>query len=145
MTVSTVLTALQSKHAGITGIRKAPVIWPGNLATASLPIVLTQPAEAQWSFQAIELHRSERVYLVRCFVNPVAQDKAGPENSYTTCVTLLDLFGAAYLNDVTLGGVADTMTALSDSGVMTGGPDLTWGDVPYWGFTFRVTVIEKTV
>jgi len=42
------------------------------------------------------LYRRERVYVVNCYVAPVAQDKAGPENSYLTCHTLIDLFGAAY-------------------------------------------------
>jgi len=144
MSVTTVVTALQAVHAAISGIKKAPVAWPAQLNTAQLPIVLVRPGAATWNMHAVDgLKRRERVYEAYCFVAPVAQDKAGPENPITLCNTLLELFGLAYLDDVTLGGVVEYMPALADTGVLSGGDELTWGGAAYWGFVYRVTVVEK--
>ncbi len=144
MTVSTTLTALQTKHAGITGIASAPTAIPGNLDGVKLPVALTWPAEATWDMQSIGLRRQERTYIVRVYVQAVAQGIAGPDQGYQACVALLEDFGAAYMADLSLGGAVDHISAVRDSGVSGGGFELLWGQVPYWGFVYRVSVVEKS-
>ena len=144
MSISTTLTALQTLHAGIAGITSAPTAIPSNLSTAVLPIALVWPGEADWRPAAVGLKRREREYIVRVFVQPVGQDRAGPDPGYQDCITLLELFGQAYQDDLSLSGAVDHIAVCRDSGVSGGGFELRWGDVPYWGFVFRVTVVEKT-
>ena len=144
MTVSATIAALQTIHKTITGVVSAPTAMPSNLDQVTLPAALVWPGEATWDMQAIGLKRQERSYIVRVFVQAVAQGITGPDQGYQACVGLLQSFGAKYLADITLGGVADHITALRDSGVSGGGFELMWGQVPYWGFVYRVSVVEKS-
>jgi len=144
MSVETTMTALQTLHATISGVKTATVAMPSNLSTADLPRVLVWPGEAEWQLAAMGLKRQERVYIVRCFVQPVAQDKPGLDPGYQACVTLLEAFGQAYQDDLTLSDAVDQIRTVSDSGISGGGFELQWGQMPYWGFVYRVTVVEKT-
>jgi hypothetical protein len=144
MTVLATIAALQAKHLTISGVKSAPTAMPGNLDQVTLPVALIWPGEATWNMQAIDLKRQERTYIVRCYVQAVAQGIAGPDQGYQACVALLELFGRAYLSDISLGGAVDHVAALRDSGVSGGGFDLQWSGVPYWGFVYRVTVVEKS-
>lgn len=144
MSISTTLTALQTVHATVTGVKSAPTDMPSALNTAVLPMVLVWPSAAEWNLQALDLYRRRRDYVVRCYVQPVAQGEAGIDDGYQNCVTLIEAFGLAYMADLTLGGVVDHIMAIRDSGVSGGGMQLTWGQVPYWGFVYTVSVIEKT-
>ena len=144
MTVLATVAALQTMHLAITGVASAPTAMPSSPDQVRFPAVLVWPGEAEWQLQAIGLKRQERTYIVRCYVQPVAQGVAGPDQGYQACVALLDDFGRAYLGDPTLGGAVDQIAALRDSGVSGGGFELRWGSVPYWGFVYRVTVVEKS-
>jgi hypothetical protein len=146
MTIAATITALQTLHLTLTtsGVKTAPTTMPSNLNTATMPIVLVWPGEADWRAQAVGLKRQQREYIVRCFVAPVAQDLAGPVNHYATCNTLLEAFGRAYLADVSLGNKVDSIATIVDSGVSGGTFDLTWAGVSYWGFVFRLGIVEKS-
>lgn len=144
MSVATTIAALQAIHLTITGVNSAPTDMPSNLEQVKKPTVLVFPVEAEWHLQAIDLRRQERTYEVRCYVQPVAQGIAGIDAGYDACVTLLERFGQKYLTDITLGGAVDTMRALTDRGVSGGGYELMWGQVAWWGFIYRITVVEKS-
>lgn len=144
MSVATTLTALQALHSGITGITRAPTAMPSVLNTSDAPIVLVWPGPATWRLQALGLKRQEREYIVRVFVQPVAQGVAGPDDGYQRCVTLLELFGQAYQDNLTLSGAVDNIQAVTDSGVSGGGFELLWGQDPWWGLVYRLTIVEKT-
>ncbi len=144
MTVLTTISALQTKHAAITGVNSAPTAMPSNLDQVTLPVALVWPADATWDMQAVDLRRQERTYIVRVFVQAVAQGIAGPDGGYQKCAALVERFGAAYMGDLSLGGAVDHISAVRDSGVSGGGFELLWGQVPYWGFVYRVTVVEKS-
>ena len=144
MSIASIVSALQTAHLTISGVKTAPTAYPSVLNTATMPIVLVWPEAAEWDMAALGFYRRKRVYRVTCFLDPTAQGKAGAGDPYVTLSTMLDAFGVKYLTDPTLRGVVDTMTALSDSGVTAGGEDLVWGAIPYWGFTFRLSIVEKT-
>ena len=144
MTVLATVAALQTMHLAVSGVASAPTAMPSNPDQVRFPAVLVWPGEAEWQLQAIDLKRQERTYIVRCYVQPVAQGVAGPDQGYQAGVALLDDFGRAYLGDPTLGGAVDQIAALRDSGVSGGGFELRWGDVPYWGFVYRISVVEKS-
>jgi hypothetical protein len=117
---------------------------PANLNTADLPLVAVWPGEATWQLAAMGLKRQERTYIVRVFVRPVAQDIPGPDPGYDDCVTLLEAFGQAYQDNLSLAGAVDNISAVKDSGISGGAMELTWAGTAYWGFVYRVTVVEKT-
>jgi len=144
MTVLATVAALQTLHRTITGVAEAPTAMPSNPDQVRFPAVLVWPGEATWQLQAIGLKRQERTYIVRVYVEATAQNVAGPNAGYQAAVTLLELFGRAYLTDTTLGGAVDQISALRDSGVSGGSFELLWGQVPYWGFVYRVSVVEKS-
>lgn len=144
MTVLTTLSALQTVHLAVDGIESAPTAMPGNLDQVTLPVALVWPADATWDMQAVGLKRQERTYIVRVFVQPVASGIAGPDAGYQACASLLEKVGAAYLADLSLSGAVDHISDITDSGVSGGGFELLWGSVTYWGFVYRVTVVEKS-
>ncbi len=144
MTVLTTIAALQTIHVAVSGINSAPTTMPSNLDQVELPCALVWPGEATWAMHALGLKRQERTYIVRVFVAPVAQSIAGPDDGYQDCAELVEDVGAAYLDDVTLGNTIDHIVTIRDSGVSGGGFELLWGNVPYWGFSYRVTVVEKS-
>ena len=144
MSVAATVTALQTLHADISGIKSAPTNMPSNLNTAQLPIALVWPGEATWQLAAMGLKRQERTYIVRVFAQPVGQNVTGPDAGYDACVKLLELFGQAYQDNLSLAGAVDHIDAVRDSGISGGAMELTWAGTPYWGFVYRVTVVEKT-
>lgn len=144
MTIATTIAALQAIHAAITGIGSAPTDMPSNLEQGQRPMVLVWPDEGNWRLQAIDLRRQQRTYIVRCYVQPVAQGQAGIDAGYDACVTLLESFGRAYLADTTLGGAVDHIESITDMGVSGGSYELMWAQVPWWGFEYRIVVVEKS-
>jgi len=143
-TIAETVAALQILHAGINGVASAPTAMPSNLDQIDLPIALVWPGEATWTLHAIGLHHQDRTYIVRVFVAPVAQGVAGPDEGYQECMTLMEAFGQAYIDDPTLGDVVDHIEDIADSGVSGGGMELGWGNTAYWGFVFRIRIAEKT-
>jgi len=141
MTILTTVTALQAIHTAISGIKSAPTTMPSNLSTAVLPIALVFPGKADWDMQAIDLKRQDRDYVVRVYVAPISQDL--PFAGLTTCLTLLNLFGAAYLTraNLDLSGAVDHIGSITDTGVINIETD---PNTKYWGFEFTLTITEKT-
>ncbi len=144
MSVATTIAALQAIHAAITGVASAPTDMPASLEQVKRPTVLIWPGEATWNLQAVDYKRQQRTYEVRCYVQPIAQGIAGIDAGYDACVALIERFGRAYLADVTLGGAVDTIVSIVDRGVSGGGYELQWAQVPWWGFIYQITVVEKS-
>jgi len=138
MTVQATVAAFQALHRAIAGVTSAPAALPGSANETDLPLVITKPAEATWSQQAVGLKRQERAYLVYCLVAPVALGDA-PDTGFQACLPLLQAFGEAYLNDLSLGGAVDHLGEVADGGVEV----LTFAGVHYHGFIYRVTAVEK--
>lgn len=144
MSVATTIAALQTKHLAISGINSAPTAMPANLEKVRLPCVLIWPGDASWDLGAVGLKRQERMYIVRTYVQKVGSGIAGIDPGYQACIDLIDDFGDAYLSDLGLSNTVDTMITIIDSGVSGGSFELTWGEVPYWGFVYRLTIVEKS-
>ncbi len=138
MSVPTTVDALQRVHASITGVKSAPLIIPGSVNSADLPLVLVRPAEAEWSAQAIGLPRQDRWYEVFCLVAPVASGRS-PDSGVRAALPLLQAFGEGYMSDVTISGAVDHVREIRDGGIES----LTFAGVSYHGFTFRLLVVEK--
>ena len=140
MSISATIGKLQGLHATVTGIKSARTAFPSVLNTAVLPIALTWAGEAQWDLQALNLYRQDRTYIVRVYVQPVAQDIAGVDNGFTDTIALINAVGLKYVGDMTLTGSIDHIASISDSGIKT----LTWAGTDYWGFEFTLAITEKT-
>lgn len=140
MAISTVIAALQVRHAALTGVTSAPTAMPASLASSMLPIVLVLPGEATWSTTRIGGPAlQERVMLVRCYVAPVAQGQ-GVDQGYTAAVALLETFGDSYRTDFSAGTGYQMLRPFTDTGHVI----MAWGNEgqAYHGFEFKLTVRE---
>ena len=145
MSITTTIAAIQTKNAAVTGMTSAPTAMPSALNGTLLPIALVWPGPATWNIAAMGLQRQEREYIVRVYVQPVGQGIAGPDAGYTACLALLEAVGQEYLKDITFGSAnIDTTLEMTDSGVLGGGPEMTWAEIGYWGFTYRLRIVEKS-
>lgn len=151
MTISATVTALQAIHAGITGVKSAPTSLPQSIVTSSLPMAFTWPGPTialvnthGWT-AAPGWYMQHRIYIVRCYVKPIAQG-SGFDDGYQTAITLLQRFGEAYMatGNQNLGGlIAHLGPGISDGGVRGDMQWVTGGDVFYTGFEFRIEAVEK--
>jgi hypothetical protein len=146
MTVATTITAYQTLHATITGVKSAPTKMPQALNTADLPLAFAWPGptieQTGWQPYA-GWYSVRRYYIVRCYVKPIAQG-SGFDDGYQEAIALLQRFGDAYMDNANLSGaVAHIGPQISDSGVRG---DFQWvagSDTNYHGFEFRIETVEK--
>jgi hypothetical protein len=139
MTPSQIVAALQTLHAGISGIASAPTDYPGALNAAELPCVLVFPGEATHICARIGNARTNREYRVHVFCAPVVQgkDAAGMQS----VLDLLPRFVAAYFGARTL--VSGSDQAFLDSSFRDSGHAvLEYAGVMYHGFTFSLNISE---
>ncbi len=141
MSVNTILEAFQATHRAINGIKEAPnpKRLPRSLNDDQLPFVLCIPGPASWNEQAVGYKRQNRTVIVRVYVKPVMQgEDIGPALQVVT--RLMQAFGDAYLDDVTIGGKVDhIMQPFLDNGLEA----LVYAGALYHGFEFQVEVTEK--
>lgn len=140
MSISSVIAAMQTIHASISGVTSAPTAIPGALNTAALPTVIMLPGPGEWLNLTTDhtLARQVRDYHVNVYVAPIAQGE-GIDEGYQTTLTLLQLFGDEYVSDITGGGAFEQMRIIRD----TGHTVLRYADIDYHGFTFILNVKEK--
>src|SRR5512139_521591 len=147
MTIATVLAAIQTVNAGITGITSAPTAIPGKLNTADLPIMLVfvGPGRPE-RVSDFSLHF--RTWHIRCYVKPISQD-IKPDAGYSDAYTLLQRVIEEYLNDITFGGAVQHAgtgarfepPTMEDNGIQT----LEYAGTLYHGFEIVITTKEQIV
>ena len=146
MSVSATVAGIQTVNAAITGVTKAPSAMPGSLNTAMLPFAITIPGPCEWVTASAGWGHQFRVYMVRFYVSPIAQDITADGGFQDAC-TLIQAVGDAYMADTTFGGVVTTVRsdgpqpAITDGGVM-GNMVYGAGTAAYWGFEFQVVTKE---
>ena len=149
MSVAATVTGIQTVNAAITGVTSAPTAMPGSLNTADLPLAITIPGPAEWQNNSAGWGFQFRTYFVRVYVKPISQDVVA-DGGFQDAMTLIQRFGDKYMEDVTFGGVVNTVRddgaqpPILDGGVRA---DMTWGSdpsqAPYWGFEFQITTKES--
>lgn len=140
MAISTVITALQTRHGALTGVTSAPTTYPASLPSGMLPIVVVLPSECEWTRQRMGGPvLQERTYLVRCYVTPVAQGQ-GVDQGYAAAIALLETFGDSYRGSVATGSGYVLLMPFTDSGHQV----LAWGEALYHGFEFKLRVRETS-
>ena len=137
MSVASVISDLQTRHAAITGITTASTTMPASLNTASLPIVLVFPGEARHNPRRLSDTESYRTYLVRCYVAPVAQGQ-GIDESWQDVITLLDRFVTSYAQSHAVGTSARIGHPYSDSGHIVS----EFAGIAYHAFEFALPIRE---
>lgn len=138
MSVSTVVTALQTRHTGLSGVTLAPATLPGSISPAMLPLAITIPGEATWTRERIGLAAiQQRQYIVRVYAAAV-NSGAGLDEGFAKATALLETFGDSYAASRAAGTGYQIMAPYTDSGHLI----LPWGENQYHGFEFRLTVRE---
>lgn len=139
-TPAQIITALQTRHAAITGVTNAPTVMPASLNAADLPLVLVFPAAS--IVQDLEphtfIHNRGRSYVVRVYVKPLAQGR-GIDEGFQDALTLLPLFDEGYRASNVLSGLTATLSSYSDTGIQP----QTFGEVSYHGFAFTLQISES--
>ncbi len=139
MSVSSVITALQVKHASLTGITTASTTVHASLNTADLPRIITLPGAATWNHAAMAFPRSERIYIVRCYVSPIAQGE-GIDEGYQDTVTMIQTMGDAYkVWQDWHGANFEQIATVTDGGHVV----LEYAGIMYHGVEFQLTLVEK--
>jgi hypothetical protein len=141
MSITTTIAALQALHATVAGVQSAPIKKPGSLATAKLPCVLTYASNGRWTHEARDMRQHTRIYLVRVFVEPIAQSTQDRIEQQE--IALIEAFAALYLDTTELATGAEIVYApegITDTGA--GLTLLTYLNEQYEGFEFRVQVWE---
>ena len=156
MTIRTAVEALQAINANITGVASAPVVYPGSLNTASLPLVIVWPGPAEVALEGFGFNMTQRIYRVTCYVK-ASQQGRGIDEGWQQVITLLQRFHTAYLDSTKNPIVNDdtykasirnsTETPITDTGLeLFAYPPPATGieGIPhYYGFEMLVPVKEN--
>ncbi len=138
MAVSTVIAALQARHALLMGVTSAPTAMPASLASSMLPIAVVIPGEAEWTKKTMGRPAVQtRTYHVRVYVAPVAQGQ-GLDEGFSAATALLETFGDSYAATQAMGTGYRLEFPFADSGHQI----MQWGEAAYHGFEFRLRVAE---
>lgn len=138
MSISTVVTALQTRHTGLSGVTLAPATLPASISPVMLPLAITIPGEATWTRERVGgVAVQRRQYIVRVFAAAV-NSGAGLDEGFAKATALLETFGDSYATNRAAG----TGYAIDASFTDTGHFILTWGENQYHGFEFRLNVRE---
>lgn len=137
MSVTTVIAALQTRHAAISGVTSAPTALPGSLNATALPLVLVVPGPGRHDTKRVGDTAHTRDYEVRVYVAPVAQGRTIDTGFQAAC-TLLDAFVADYGSTFQVGTVGKLAKNYADNGIVT----LTWGEATYHGLVFTLPILE---
>jgi len=138
---ATVISAIQTVNAAITGVTSAPTTVPASLNTADLPCAITTVGSLRGYQQAVGMPRVDVTYEVRVYVAPVAQGE-GVDEKYQDMLTLLKRFMDAYHTQQKAGGFfSDNVEQFHE--FSADAYPLTFADTLYHGFTIRLTVVQK--
>jgi len=145
--ISDTIQALQTLHKTIPSVNYAPTKYPSALNSSQMVTVLVFPQSG--STEALTskgiLKKTERIYSVRVFIEPVGQ------NTYDAPIQkgmdLLDSFLEYYINNQELIEGYVNIRSVNDSGVISGGElaaivGLTFGDNTYRGFVCNLNITE---
>lgn len=137
---SYLVTELQAINLGIVGVQSAPADLPSIINAADLPMAITLPGPATWDKYAAARGQIQvqRVYTIQVFVMP-ARSGLGVAEGLKATIPMLVAFGARYLDDLSLGGLANGIDQVSDNGALS----LTYSGQVYWGFELRLRVTQK--
>jgi hypothetical protein len=145
MSISAIITAMQTRHATITGVTSAPTAYPTSLKAADLPCVLTDAlkGKTEWGAHGGDLALETRAYRVRCFCLPgglgIPIDQGKQQ-----AITVLDATLASYRSapDLTSTAAIKIEVGVEDTGVKS---DMRYTDPDtlYYGFELLVSVEER--
>lgn len=138
MPVDTVVPALQTVLASISGITKAFDQLPGSLNKADLPAFLIVPADAEQRALTGQGYVEERTYNLLLYVAPLGMDSFA--YGYNAARGFFRLVQAAFASANRLDALSGVLLARieGDSGTIP----MVYGQSQYAGIEFRLLVVE---
>lgn len=115
MSLSSVISAMQTRHGNLSGVASAPTAMPASLSTAQLPCALVFPGEGRHTARRVGERQRVRNLIVRVYVGPIAQG-AGIDEGFQDVLTLLDTFCASYEQNTVIDSTAKVWGEFSDTG-----------------------------
>ena len=144
MSISAIISALQTRHAAISGVASAPTAYPTGLNEADLPLMLTDASKGhtEWETHGGDLALETRAYRARCFCLGTGLG-VGIDQGKQQAIAVLDAVLASYRSNPTLTSTAAIRieAGLDDTGIV----QLRYTDpeTTYWGFELMVSVEER--
>lgn len=144
MSVLSDITALQVKHAAITGVTTSSTTYPASIDPPLLPLVMVVPDSASHYWEAFggEVTATDRFYRVQVYVSIVNQGIL-IDSGLQAVITLLQNFRDAYLTNPAIDSTAFISVDEGDL-TDTGHTLLEYGDYVYHGFIFRLKVAYRS-
>ena len=141
MTIASICSALQTRHAAITGVKVATTVYPPSIEASDCPCVLVDPwrGKTSWETHGGDLAIVERVYRVRVFCQPAVFNL---DQGKQAAITLLEAFMQSYKDSATVTSTAAILIerAVEDAGVVE---TLAYGENAYIGFTVLLPIEER--
>ena len=145
MSIDAIITAMQTRHAAISGVTSAPTTFPTALNNTDLPILLTDPLKGknEWESDGGDLVLETRAYRVRCFCLPTGQG-VGIDQGKHQAITVLDGVLASYRSTPNLNSTAAIRVevGIEDTGIKAD-MKYTDPDTTYYGFELIVPIEER--
>lgn len=145
MSIQTTIAQLQMLHRGIEGVKLAPVIYPGSLNAADLPLVLVWPGRGVTRAVTARgvIQKTERIYSVRVFVDAIGQNNYDAPAQES--INLIERFLDCYLSNMSLMDGYIQIVQIDDTGPTSAGAGQTplyFAGNAYRGFACELTVVE---
>lgn len=143
MSITGIITAMQARHAAISGVKTAPTTFPASIPSSDLPLLLTDLVTFEEHQEAHDEGEPvvDYVFRVRGFCQ--AAQLGTLDQGKQAIHTLLDAVLADYRGDA--GLTADAFIRTDRPGAVRGRVvnDLTYGAESFFGFEILVQVQER--
>lgn len=143
MAMTDILAAIQAINESITGVKQAPTVFPGQLNTSDLPLVLAHPERAVHTVTSVQGSQESRTWFVRVYVLPIAQGRSVDEG-FGRAIVFADRFRAEWqkLENQRKHDWWSTVELVADSGVRANMQLYNITDTPlYWGVEIELSII----
>lgn len=143
MSVTSIITAMQTRHAAISGVKTAPTVYPASLHPSDLPLLLTDLTTFEEHQEAHDEDETvlDAVFRVRGFCQP--SNLGSFDQGKQAIHTLLDAVLADYRLDAGLSSAVFIRTDVRGGVRGRVVNDLAYGEGTFYGFEISVQVQER--
>lgn len=143
MSITGIITAMQTRHAAISGVTTAPTTFPASIAPSELPLLLTDLVtfEEHQEAHGEDEPATDYVFRVRGFCQSAQLGTV--DQGKQAIHTLLDAVLADYRGDAGLNSTAFFRTDVPGGVRGRVVNDLAYGAESYFGFEILVQIQER--
>lgn len=137
MSAASVIAAVDTVLTAVAQLKRVYDHAPASVQTADLPCAVITQGDTVTSQHAAGMTRYERTVIVTLAIVPTGQNRWPAKTA--AALNVYDAVIAALVADWTLGGAADHIAEIRDTGYGV----VTIAGVEHLGYEIRLTIIEK--